>query len=425
MINITDYLFGQFHRYINDQLNITYVIRFVNSPELDHLRANIEGKITKLNEIYRNLYAPFLPFDKILQNSGIEEVSLSTSSNYYNLDLKNYEFIKLDYIKGENETEFVFTVSHIIMDAISIIALAHYFMQDYSIEKIKTYIDFPGMKENYRKFLKARPLKKSKFAQLAKYIKRGNKGTNEISYITLRNNNASSTSEPTMIKTTVDLPATRKLARKYKISRENYLILKLAETIFKLRPNKEDGNTCMINMTKNLRLNPIDFVDEQLGNYAGRRCQNFKRQELLSFSDYIAAYHEELADNTYLDDLIHELYHTQSLSALPKFMLDWLVKKVFSKPSKGAPALNIAASFNYFPVRETISFPQDLIDKYNSKLLEFNCYLRVFKRHGPCFVICPDVFGNYSVSLTFNRAFMEKTQAEEFLNLYKELILEG
>lgn len=425
MINSGDYFLGLLHCYINDQLNITYIMRFSNSAKLDNLKEEMDKRISELNKCYRNLYGPFLPFEEIVRKNKFENVYLSKDSKYYNLDLKNYEYIKLVYIKGESETEFIFTVSHIIMDGISIITLAYYLLQGYSLDTITSYINFPEMKENYRKFLKERPIRKSKFAQLSKYVKRGNSDKNKRSYISLRKKNISERSAPYMIKTTVNLPTVRKIARKYKISRENYLTLKLVETVFKICPDEEDGNTCLLNMTKNLRLNPINFIDEPLGNYVGRRFLNFDRQKLLTFSDYINYYHEELNDKSYLDELIYEMYNMQILNRLPRFLLKWIIKKIFAKPSEGAPARNITASFNYFPVRTSISFPPEVLKKYDTSILEFAAFLRVFRRHGPCFVLMPDTSDNYLISLTFNEAFMDKVQADNLLSLYKELIMAG
>lgn len=425
MINIIDYFFGLIHYFINDQLNITYVMKLSNSPELNNLKKELEGKISGMNKFYRNLYKPYLLFDKILQKKKIEEVCLSTESKYYNLDLRNYELIKLVCIKHENETEFIFTASHIIMDSVSIIAFVHYLLQGYSLDKITSYINFPEIIKKYHESLKERNIRKSVITQLARYIKRGKKDKNKRGYITFRKKDDNLRSAPCMMKASVDMNTVKKMAEKYGLSRGNYMTLKLVKTIFNICPNEAEGNACLLNITKNLRLTPLNFTDEPLGNYVTRRFIHFDRPTFLSFSDYVDCYNEKLTDKSYIDDLFHEFYHFQKLSRAPRFMIIWIFKKIFAKPSEGAPSLNIAASFSYLPVNLSILFPQDVLKKLCTNLLEFACYFRVFKRHSPCFFVFPDNENNFQICLAFNEAFMDTERADKFLDLYKKLLMEG
>ncbi len=425
MINIIDYFFGLIHCYINDQLNIVYIVKFTNSDKLDELKAEMDETISGLNKFYRNLYAPALPFKDLGFKSSLEEVCLSKESKYYNLDLKNYKFVKLNYIKDENETEFIITCSHIIMDGVSIVAFAYYLFQGYSLERIASYINFPKAKKELSDFLKARPIKKNRFSQIAKYLRRGKKGESQKSYVNFRKKDKDLTSSPCVIENLVKTSFVRKTARKYKISRENYLTLKLVESIFQSFPNEKDGNTCLLNLTKNIRLNPINFTDEPLGNYSGRRYLEFKRNKLSSFEEYINCYIDELNDKSYFDDLIQEWSQTQKLNWLPKSILDRFTIRTLTKPSEGLPSYNISASFSYVPLRLAMAYPPEFLEKYKTNLLSFKSYLRVIRHHGPCFVVLPNTEDDYAISLTFNEAFMGKTEAENLLGLYKELILEG
>ncbi len=425
MINIVDYFFGLVYYFINDQLNITYSVKLSSSDELNNLKKDIDEKISDINRFYSNLYKPYLPLDKMLKDSKTNEVCLADGSKYYNLNLAKYELIKLTYIKGEKETEFIFTCSHIIMDSVSLIAFVYYLFQGYSLERILSHIDFPGTIKKYRDYLKTRNINKSGFSQLARYIKRKDKGKNKKAYVKLRKEDKNAQSTPNVMEIFVDFAAVETMSEKYKITKGNYLTLKLAEAIFKTFPDNKDGDACLLNITKSLRLEPTNFIDEMLGNYVSRRFMTFERKDFLAFNDGVKCYGNELSDKSYIDNLFHEFYHFQKLNRLPRFMLNWIFKKIFAEPTEGAPSLNIGASFSYFPVNHSILFPPDTLKKLSTNLLEFACYFRVFKRHSPCFFVFPDVNSNFRICMAYNEAFMEQARAAKFINLYKELILEG
>ena len=183
MINTIDYMFGLLHNYLEDQLNITYTIKFSNSHELDCLQVEIKAKISELNKFYERMYSPYLSF-----RSGESFIKFTDNCKYRNLDLENYEFIKLDFLKNEYETEFVFTVSHVIMDGLSVIAIVHYLLNSYSIDTITDYVNYYEIKQGFSNFLKKTAVRKSKVSHLTKFLKPIIKRNKEISLIEVVNN---------------------------------------------------------------------------------------------------------------------------------------------------------------------------------------------------------------------------------------------
>lgn len=415
MINGIDYIFGLIHNHIDDQLNITYTIKFSNSSQLDILQEEIKKKISELNAFYKRLYSPFLSFDNIHTTNGSYHVQLTADSKYQNLDLGDYEFIRLDYLKDENVSEFVFTVSHIIMDGIAVIALSYYLLNNYSIDAITSYINYPEIKAHFINFLKKHSISKSRLSQLVKYFKpiRDNKEA----VISLKKGVKDSKSAPMAIKTTFDLSVAMEKSKKYRISRQEYLLLKLVETIFTHCPEQKGSNVCFINNTRNLRLGDITLVNEVLGNYSGRRIIRFLREDDLSFKEYAEKYIGILNDKSFIPELIQEWLSLQKVARLPKRLFNWIIKRMIN-PS------NFTATFTYIPLRPSILMPQEFLKRYHTELIDYAIFLRVVKGHVPYFMVIVNPCGNYSVMLTFNEAFMDKAHAHKLLDLYMDLLME-
>ena len=414
MINLIDHIFGLAHLHMDEQLNIVYTVKFSNSSRLDNLFEQAKNRISELNSFYKELYSPFLDFETISYRKPQEEVLLLNKSIYKNLDLKNYEFIRLDYLINSQETEFVFTVSHIIADGISVVALAYYLFNNYTLDAITSYVSYSSIKKKFSNYIKQTSLRSSKLPKISNYLEIiKNKPT-----VTLKKREEDSTSVPDIVRTVFDKSVAREKSKKYKISRENYLLIKLAETVFKFNQDKNDSKECLINLTKNIRLNSINLIDEVLGNYSFRKAIRFTRQDNQSFKEYAEQYNETLNDRSYLPKLVQEWLALQKLNRLPKVLLNFYAKSRISNLSK------FTTTFTYFPLRAPILFPVKFLEKYNTTLLDYTCFLRVTKTHVPCFFFHSDVLSNYSISLAFNHAFLDKTEAVKLLNLYKDSLMD-
>lgn len=412
MINGIDYIFGLIHNHIDDQLNITYTIRFSNSSQLDILQEEIKKKISELNAFYKRLYSPFLSFRASNEDSHVQ---LTGDAKYQKLDLKNYEFIRLDYLKDGNESEFIFTVSHVIMDGIGVIALSHYLLNNYSIDAITSYINYPEIKANFINFLKGHSISRSRLSQLIKYFKPIK--DNKEAAISLKREIKDSKSVPAAIRTTFELSVAKEKSREYSITRHMYLLLKLVETIFTYCAEQKGSNACLINNTRNLRLSDITLINEALGNYSGRRIIRFLREDDLSFKEYAEKYIGILNDKSFIPELIQEWLSLQKVARLPKRLFNWVIKRMIN-PS------NFTATFTYMPLRPSILMPQEFLKRYHTELIDYAIFLRVVKQHVPYFMVIVNPYGNYSIILTFNEAFMDKAHAHRLLDLYRDLLME-
>ena len=353
MINLIDHIFGLAHLHMDEQLNMVYTVKFSNSSRLDSLFDKAKKRISELNLFYRGLYSPFLDFKNISHHKPQENILLLNKSVYKNLDLKNYEFIRLDYLKDSQGTEFVFNVSHIVGDGISVVALAHYLFNDYTLDAITSYVNYTAIKDKFSDYIKQTSFRSSKLPKLSNYLEIIKKKPT----VTLKRQVGNSMSVPDFVRDTFDKSVVKEKSKKYKISRENYLLLKLAETAFKYCQDKNDRNICLINLTKNIRLNSINLVDELLGNYSFRKVMKFTRQDNISFEKCAEQYSETLNDRTYLPELIQEWLALQKLNRLPKTLLNFYAKNRFSNLSR------FAASFTYFPLRASILFPVEFFRK--------------------------------------------------------------
>lgn len=415
MINVIDYILGLAQLHANDQLNMVYTIKFSDSSQLDDLFDNVKKKISALNSFYRGLYSPFLGFEDLSLYKRQGDVLLLNESKYRDIDLANYEFIKLDYLKGEHETEFIFTISHIIADGISVIAIAYYLLNNYNQDVITSYINYPLIINKFSNYLKQTSFRGSKLPKIFNYVKI----FKHEPIVSLKKRDEGSVSVPDTVRTTFDKSVAREKSKKYRISREIYLLLKLAETIFKYRPDKDDGDKCLISLSKNIRLNAINFVDEELGNYSFRKIMRFNRPGNMSFEKFVEQYSGTLNDTSYLAGLIQEWLSLQKINRLPKTLLNLFAKSGIFNPSK------FTATFTYLPLRSSILFPHEFLKTYNTRLIDYACFLRVVKKHVPSFLFYPDPKGDYFISLTFNQSFMDKAEAVRFLELYKNTLMEA
>ncbi len=424
MIDAVDYIFGLLHCHINDQMNMTYTVKFRASPQLDDLYNEISEKLPRINRYYKMSHANFLSFHDKLNIKAEYFPEFPEGSVYHNLNLKNYEFIRLDCVKDDGCVEFIFTVSHIIMDGIGVISLAHYLLQGFSVKKIISYIDYSQMKKDCRKYLKGNASSASEGRHISKFLSKIRGKKEEIPIISLRKGATGAKSMPGMVKTNLDLSVIRKIAKSHKLTRENYLILKLTQTIFKFSPGENANEACLLNLTKNVRLTPINFVDEAIGNYSARLFAKFNRAEN-DCSNWRNKKYEETISKPYFDEMVDEWHARQIINRVPRFILNRFIGKNFRRQGENEPSSKITASFAYIPQKASLLFPPDLLKKYGTELLDYQLFLRVIRNHCPCFVASPNASGKFSIGLTFNEAFMEKSRAEDLLKMYKDLLMEG
>ena len=413
MINIIDYLFGICHFFLKDQVNLTYSIKFTRSPGLDDLAVEIEKKIPHLNLFFKRLMAPYLRFENLSDDVDLRNISPSDDFKYFNLDLVNYQFIRLDYLTDDNSSEFVFTISHVIGDGISAVALAYYLLNSYDLDAIFSHVNYSQMRANSIKFLKETSFHKSHFSQIIKYVTiKKSKGVGK--HLDLKNYDKKSISVPDGIRIEIKSSIVKENAKKYGITREKFLMLKLAETILRFYSNRE-FDECALSHTQNLRLNRISLIDEEIGNYSGRMVWRFKKETDLLFRDFVNRHSDKLDGTSNLPALLQEWVSLQNINRIPRALFIWIVKKMVN-------ISKFTATYTYMPMRASILTPNTFLEKMDTSLMDYAIYLRVIKGHLPYFMFFQGPLGDYTMLFTFNHAFMERSQAELLVGLYQELV---
>ena len=413
MINTIDYLFGICHFFIKDQINLTYSIKFSRSPGLDDLAVEIEKKLPGLNSFFKELMAPYLGFDKLCSDLYQGNASPSDDFRFYNLDLSNYQFIRLDYLIDDDSSEFVFTISHIIGDAISVVALSYYLLNSYDLTTIFSYVNYRQMRVNSIKFLKETSLRKSSLSQIIKYVKRKKSKSNGI-LLDLKNYDRKFVSAPDGIRVEIVSSIVKKNAKKYGISREKFLMLKLAETLLRFYCDREFKEFALSH-TQNLRLNRISLIDEEVGNYSGRLIWRFGKERDPQFSDFVNKHTDKLNDKANFPALLQEWVSLQCLNRIPRALFLWIARTMVN-------VSKFTATFTYMPMRSTLLAPNTFLEKMDTSLIDYAIYLRVINVHIPYFMFFQGATGEYTMLLTFNHAFMKRSEAEQLVSLFQELV---
>ncbi len=417
MINTIDHIFGLSHEYTDDQLNITCTIKFSPSHQLDSLHVKMNETISELNKFYKKLYSQYFSFKNKQTSSYIQ---YTEECKYRNLDLENYEFIRLDYIVNENHHEFVFTVSHIIMDALSLLSMVRALLNSYSVETITSHMNYYQIKKEFINYLHNNSPETSRKFQLSKIFKQNKEKTERALIVNFKENRTNDEAIPNIVKSSFSMNVVEEKAKKHGISKKNYMLLKLVDSIFKFNQVQGNRPVCTISDTRNLRLTPITLVDEALGNYVGRRFMEFNRSKDQSFLDYINQFLGKYNEDSCLNGLIREWVHIQKLGRLPKQLVRLLLKRVL-KGQVGEATF----TFTYIPMKQDVLIPDDFRKSYGVELIDFDLYLRVIKQTSPYFMVYPNVHGDYTVLLTFNEAYMKKTEACALLKMYSDLVNEN
>ena len=413
MINTIDYLFGICHHFIKDQINVTYSIKFSRSPGLDDLAVEIEKKLLDINSFFKELTAPYLRFDKLCSDLNSGNVSPSADFKFFNLDLKNYQFVKLDYLTDDDSSEFVFTISHLISDGISVVALSYYLLNSYDLATMFSYVNYSQMRANSIKFLKEISFRKSRLSQIVKYVT-VKKSKSKGALLDLKNYDRNSISVPDGIRIEIALSIVKKNAKKYGISREKFLMLKLAETLLRFYCDRE-FEECILSHTQNLRLNRISLIDEEIGNYSGRMVWRFGKECYPLFSDFVNKHADKLDGKSNLPALLQEWVSLQCVNRIPRLLFMWIAKTMVN-------VSKFTATYTYMPMRSSILAPNTFLEKMDTSLIDYAIYLRVIKGHIPYFMFFKGTTGEYSMLLTFNHAFMGRSEAEQLVALYQKLV---